>query len=93
MKKAKPTAIDLFCGCGGISCGLQQAGFNVLAGVDIEKKYMVTFAQNFTMAKSLCLDISSTSPRNFLKIIGMKEILYLQLAIEGMKDFWLLGKD
>ena len=72
MKKAKPTAIDLFCGCGGISCGLQQAGFNVLAGVDIEKKYMVTFAQNFTMAKSLCLDISSTSPRNFLKIIGMK---------------------
>ncbi len=31
----RPRAVDLFCGAGGASCGLFQAGFNVV-GVDIE---------------------------------------------------------
>ena len=36
MKPAasKPTCIDLFCGCGGFSLGLQRAGFSVLAAID-----------------------------------------------------------
>lgn len=29
-----PTAVDLFCGAGGLSLGLQQAGFSILAGAD-----------------------------------------------------------
>jgi DNA (cytosine-5)-methyltransferase 1 len=31
---AAPKAIDLFCGAGGLSLGLQQAGFEVILGVD-----------------------------------------------------------
>lgn len=31
----KPTAIDLFCGAGGLSAGLEMAGFEVRAGVDL----------------------------------------------------------
>ncbi|MFT4967061.1 MAG: hypothetical protein ACI9CD_000056 [Candidatus Deianiraeaceae bacterium] len=34
-KKTDITAIDLFCGCGGISKGLEMAGINVLAGLDL----------------------------------------------------------
>ena len=26
--------IDLFCGVGGLTCGMKQAGFNVVAGFD-----------------------------------------------------------
>ena len=30
----RPTAVDLFCGAGGLSLGLQDAGFTVLVGAD-----------------------------------------------------------
>ena len=51
-------AIDLFCGCGGLSAGLQDSGFNILAGIDIEPHYIQTFTENFPDSLSLCEDIS-----------------------------------
>jgi hypothetical protein len=27
--------LDLFCGCGGMSRGLEDAGLNVIAGIDV----------------------------------------------------------
>ena len=32
--KSNLVAVDLFCGCGGISKGLELAGINVIAGLD-----------------------------------------------------------
>jgi len=66
----KRGAIDLFCGCGGISAGLRSAGFEVVAGVDIEKKYIQTFAHNFPKAESVTDDIRGLSARDFLRKIG-----------------------
>lgn len=37
------TAIDLFCGAGGLSAGLEMAGFKVLAGVDLFEAAGKTF--------------------------------------------------
>ena len=39
-------AVDFFCGAGGITCGLQQAGIKVLAGIDIDKTYKDTYEKN-----------------------------------------------
>lgn len=39
MKKCngqKFKAIDFFCGGGGMTCGLRQAGIDVIAGVDLD---------------------------------------------------------
>jgi len=63
-------AIDLFCGCGGISAGLREAGFEILAGVDINKKYIQTFEKNFKKAKAVTEDITKIPPKEFLKLIG-----------------------
>ena len=41
-----PTAIDLFCGAGGLSLGLQQAGFSVLVGADSDPFAVETHTAN-----------------------------------------------
>lgn len=39
-------AIDLFCGAGGFSVGFEQAGIEVLYGVDVDERALETFEQN-----------------------------------------------
>ena len=67
----KPKAIDLFCGCGGISVGLKEAGFEIVAGIDIEKKYLTSFKHNFPDARALNADITTVSPREFMQTVGI----------------------
>ncbi len=39
-------AVDLFCGTGGLSLGLQQAGVRVAAGIDIEQRCQYPYETN-----------------------------------------------
>jgi DNA (cytosine-5)-methyltransferase 1 len=71
-RNRKKLAIDLFCGCGGLSCGLQMAGFDIIAGLDINSKYTSTFRTNFPGAKLLSEDVSELAPQTLAKITGLK---------------------
>lgn len=51
------TAIDLFCGAGGLSQGLRQAGVRVAAGADHDPDACATYALNFPEAEVFCGDI------------------------------------
>ena len=64
-------ALDLFCGCGGIAAGLRSAGFQVLAGVDVEPRYMATFERNFPEAMPMRIDLSSVTPKFLMEKIGV----------------------
>lgn len=65
-------AIDLFCGCGGISAGLRSAGFDVLAGIDIEPKYIATFRHNFPCALGLSKDLTHYTPFELMKTLNIE---------------------
>ena len=42
----RPTAVDLFCGAGGLSLGLRDAGFEVLVGADNDQRAVETHTAN-----------------------------------------------
>ena len=50
-------AIDLFAGCGGLSKGFMDAGFNILVGVDNDQAALNTFALNHNGAIALNADL------------------------------------
>ena len=49
--------IDLFCGAGGLSLGFQQAGFNILAGIDFDEAALKTYNANLHGALGLKEDL------------------------------------
>lgn len=42
------TIVDLFCGCGGMSLGFQEAGFNILAGFEHWNTAISCYKKNFS---------------------------------------------
>lgn len=57
-KSFKYHVIDLFCGCGGLSKGYEQAGFDVILGVDVDDAALRTFSRNHNGARALKADLS-----------------------------------
>ena len=69
-----PNAIDLFCGCGGLSLGFESAGFNVLLGIDSWKDAIDTFNFNHKNSKGICADLSEIKPHDIAHYLGGKRI-------------------
>lgn len=57
MGKKKLTCLDLFCGCGGLSRGFMDAGFNCVLGVDFDAAALKTFKENHGDAEAMKLDL------------------------------------
>lgn len=73
MKRTyKPTAIDLFSGCGGTTCGLVDAGFQVLSAVEIDPKAQETYKLNHPDVLLFEHDIRMVSPVAMLAALGIK---------------------
>lgn len=66
--------IDLFCGAGGLSVGLEKAGLDCLLGIDHISSAIQTFQINHPKAKSICGDISEIDSSNIKKIINNKKV-------------------
>lgn len=64
---AIPRAIDLFCGAGGLSQGLRQAGFNVIGAVELQPAFANSYRLNHTSTKMFLKDIRSLSPEDVMK--------------------------
>ena len=76
-------AIDFFCGVGGLSKGLQMAGIEVLAGIDLDDKCSETYNKNNAPAKFIHADIRS---------LQSQDLFSLAPAVrEKPKDFLFAG--
>ncbi len=73
-KESKFTAIDLFCGAGGVTVGLKKAGFKVLVGVEIDKKIGQTFKVNHPDVNLIEEDIRNLNGKFILKKANIKHI-------------------
>jgi DNA-methyltransferase (dcm) len=68
----QPTAIDLFCGAGGLSEGFRQAGYQVLAGQDFDHQAGQTFSVTHPEATFVGGPIQDVTPQQLLEAAGLE---------------------
>lgn len=72
LRKRPFSAVDLFCGCGGLSLGLHRAGFKVVAAVDNDSLSIATYRRNHRRVRLIEDDIRSVSPGSLMKGLDLK---------------------
>lgn len=80
--------VDLFAGCGGLSLGIKQAGFNKLCDVEILPFAHETLKRNFPEAKHYNGDIAEFRPKEYT------DGKYVHLVVGGppCQGFSVAGK-
>ena len=73
-------AVDFFCGGGGMSYGMQEAGVQVLAGIDYEAKCKETFEANITGSKFIQADVFELEASDLQKQLNLKKIQPIKFA-------------
>ncbi len=91
--QSRPIAVDLFAGAGGMTLGFEQAGFDVLAAVEIDPIHCAVHQYNFPLWSTLCCDIVDLSGDKIRKFssIGSQDI---DVVFGGppCQGFSLIGK-
>jgi DNA (cytosine-5)-methyltransferase 1 len=84
--------IDLFCGCGGMSKGLSDAGLNIVAGIDIWDKAVESCNNNFEHP-AYCEDLTKLNPEKFNELYN-KDNKTIDIIVGGppCQSFSIAGK-
>lgn len=70
---ARPLAIDLFSGCGGLTLGLKQAGFSVIGAVEIDSLAAETYRKNHPEVKLWEKDIRELTGKAVLHQLKIRK--------------------
>ncbi|MHC5537710.1 DNA cytosine methyltransferase [Singulisphaera rosea] len=66
-------ALDLFAGCGGLTLGLRQSGFEVLGAVECEKTAIEGYRANHPETRLYPLDIRDLPPEQVKRDFGLRK--------------------
>lgn len=69
-----PVVIDLFCGAGGLSEGLRQAGFRPVVGVDFDKHAAATYRHNHPGVPVIEGNVEAVTGDELVKLAGTADI-------------------
>lgn len=83
--------IDLFSGAGGLSKGFEEAGFNVIVGVDNNQPALDTFALNHKGSVALNADLSEQETLEKIKEIAGDRNIDVVVAGPPCQGFSLTG--
>ena len=72
-RSGKPTAIDCFAGCGGMSQGLKQAGYNVIGAIEIDADAVGVYKLNHPTTRTWPKDIRRVTAKAVLRRLGLKK--------------------
>lgn len=70
----KMLAMDLFAGCGGMSLGMQRAGFEVVYANEMNKDAASTYSKNFPNVHLQVSDIQDVRPQDVDRILRRSKI-------------------
>lgn len=84
-------AIDLFAGCGGLSKGFMDAGFDIIVGVDNDQAALNTFVKNHNGAVAMKADLSKQETFDEIKRIAGNREIDVVIAGPPCQGFSLTG--
>lgn len=85
-------AVDLFCGAGGLSLGLEQAGIKSVLANEIEKDFAKTHSMNFPNCKMLNKSIGEVDFRAELASAGLSGKIDIVAGGPPCQGFSTVGK-
>lgn len=87
----RPIAIDFFSGAGGMSLGFEQAGFDVVLGVDCDGHHVATHERNFPYGKVLCGSVVELDGDKIRRLLGLKQDIDLVVGGPPCQGFSNMG--
>lgn len=78
------TCLDLFCGCGGFTLGMERAGFRVLAAIDSNPQAIATLHQNLPrLPLVLERDLTQFPPAELARLLPGNRQATLDVIVGG----------
>lgn len=80
------SAIDIFCGIGGLSYGLKKAGISIIAGVDVDKNCKYPYEKN-VQAEFILRDVSNLHGEEINERYWSKDVLKILVGCAPCQPF------